>query len=178
MTTAQLTVWTGTLILTLLAASLDWRARRIPNWLTVPGFFFGISLHTVLSGWRGTLLALEGAALALAILLIPVLMRLLGAGDWKLMGAVGAFVGPIMFLFVLLASVLVSGVMGVALMMWKNQVGNTFRKISVLVRGVWAFGLKPNPQASLDTPDSLKMPYGVAVAAGTVLCFCVARWFV
>lgn len=176
MSTGQLTVWIATLILTLLAGSLDLRSRRIPNWLTVPGFFAGIALHTVLSGWRGTLLALEGAGLALAILLIPVLMRLLGAGDWKLMGAVGAFVGPMMLLFVLLASVLVSGVMAVVHVLGKRRVKETFQKMIVLVRGVWAFGLRTNPQASLDTPDSLKLPYGVAVAAATVLCFCAARW--
>jgi prepilin peptidase CpaA len=176
MSTAQLTVWIATLVLTLLAGSLDWRARRIPNWLTVPGFFVGIALHVVLSGWRGALFALEGAGLALLILLVPVLMRLLGAGDWKLMGAVGAFVGPAMLLFVMLASVLVSGVMAVAHMIAKGHVKTTFRKMIVLVRGVLAFGLKVNPQASLDTPDSLKLPYGVAVAAGTVMCFCAALW--
>jgi prepilin peptidase CpaA len=178
MSTGQLTVWIATLTLTLLAGSLDWRSRRIPNWLTVPGFLLGIALHAVLSGWRGALFAVEGAGLALAILLIPVLMRLLGAGDWKLMGAVGAFVGPVMLLFVLVASVLVSGVMAVFHVLAKQRVKETLRNMKVLVRGVWAFGLKANPKASLDTPGSLKLPYGVAVAAGTVVCFCAARWLV
>ena len=176
MSTGQLTVWIATLTLSLVAGLLDWRSRRIPNWLTVPGFFLGIVLHAVLGSWRGALFALEGAGLALALLLVPVLMRLLGAGDWKLMGAVGAFVGPIMFLFVLLASVLISGVLGVAHMIGKHRVKETFQKMVVLVRGVFAFGLKVNPQASLDTPGSLKLPYGVSVAAATVVCFCAARW--
>jgi len=106
-------IWTLTLALTLSAALLDWRSRRIPNWLTVPGLLIGVGTHSVLTGWHGTLFALEGAALALVLLIPLVLLRALGAGDWKLMGAVGAFLGPILFLFVLLGSIFVSGIMAV-----------------------------------------------------------------
>jgi prepilin peptidase CpaA len=176
MNTDQLTIWILTLAFTSLAGLLDWRSRRIPNWLTVPGFFLGIALHAVLSGWRGALFALEGAGLALALLLVPVLMRALGAGDWKLMGAVGALMGPIMFLFVLLASFFVSGLMAAVHMIRMRRVKETFRNMLVLVRGVLAFGLKVNPQVSLDNPHSLKLPYGVAVAAATLVCFCAVRW--
>lgn len=176
MSTGQLLIWIPTLILTVSAGVLDWRSRRIPNWLTVPSFFLGIILHAVLGGWRGTLFAVEGAGLALGLLLVPVLMRLLGAGDWKLMGAVGAFTGPAMFLFVLLASVLVSGVIAIVHMLQMRRVKETLRNMLVLVRGFAAFGIKPNPRVSLDNPGSLKLPYGVAVAAATILCFCAARW--
>jgi hypothetical protein len=57
-----------------------------------------------------------------------------------------------------------------------RRVKETFRNMVVLVRGVLAFGLKVNPQVSLDNPHSLKLPYGVAVAAATLVCFCAARW--
>lgn len=178
MSTAQLLVWIPTLVLTVVAGFVDWRSRRIPNWLTVPGFFAGITVHFALGGWRGAQLAVEGAGLALVLLLAPVLMRLLGAGDWKLMGAVGAFTGPAMFLFVLLASVLISGVIAVIYMAQLHRVKETLSNLWVLIRGFVVFGLKPNPRVSLDNPRSLRLPYGVAVAAGTVLCFCAARWVV
>src|SRR5712671_8035569 len=110
-------IWIFTLALTISAALLDWRSRRIPNWLTVPGLIFGVAVNSALTGWHGTRLALEGAILALVLLLPLVLLRALGAGDWKLMGAVGAFLGPLMFLFVLLGSILVSGLMAVVEMM-------------------------------------------------------------
>src|SRR6266478_84904 len=106
-------IWILTLALTLSAALLDWRSRRIPNWLTVPGLLIGVGTHSLLTGWHGTLFALEGAALALVLLIPLVLLRALGAGDWKLMGAVGAFLGPILFLFVLLGSIFASGIMAV-----------------------------------------------------------------
>jgi hypothetical protein len=46
----------------------------------------------------------------------------------------------------------------------------------VLVRGFISFGLRTNPEISLDNPRLLKLPFGVAVAISTVACFCAARW--
>ena len=168
-------IWTLTLALTAIAAVLDWRSRRIPNWLTVPGFFLGVTVHTLSRGWHGTLFALEGAGLALLLLLTPVLLRYLGAGDWKLMGAVGAFVGPLMLLFVLFGSILLSGLMGVVQMLRAHRVVETLRNMILLVRGFFSLGPKGSAQPSLDNPNSLKLPFGVAVAMATILCFCVAR---
>ena len=91
MNTIQI-IWTLTLVLTVMAAYTDLRERRIPNWLTVTGFSMGVAVHAWLGGSRGALTSLEGAGLALVILLPLVLVRGLGAGDWKLMGAVGACV--------------------------------------------------------------------------------------
>ena len=169
-------IWALTLALTLSAALLDWRSRRIPNWLTVPALLLGVTAHTLFNGWHGALFALEGAGLALLLLLTPVLTRLLGAGDWKLMGAVGAFLGPLMLLIVLFGSILISGLMALVQMYRSHRVVETLRNMVVLVRGVFAFGLKANAQASLDAPHALKLPFGVAVAMATIICFCAARW--
>jgi prepilin peptidase CpaA len=168
-------IWTMTLVLTLSAALLDWRSRRIPNLLTVPGFLLGVAAHAAFGGWHGVLFALEGAGLALLLLLTPVLMRLLGAGDWKLMGAVGAFVGPLMLLIVLLGSILVVGLMGLVQIVRAHRVAETLRNMWVLARGLFAFGVRPNVQVSLDNPYSLKLPFGVAVAMATIISFCAAR---
>jgi len=172
----QATIWAFTIGVTLLAAIVDFRTHKIPNWLTVSAFVAGLTLRTVLSSWPGAKASLEGAGLALVLLLPLVLMRALGAGDWKLMGAVGAFVGPIMFLFVLLGSVLVSGLMAMVEMMRTRRVKETFGNLVVLVQGFFSFGLRAHPQISLDNPALLKLPFGVAVAIATLACFCAARW--
>jgi prepilin peptidase CpaA len=169
-------IWTLTLALTFLAALLDWRSRRIPNWLTVPGLLSGVLIHALIGGWHGTLFALKGAGLALLILLPLVIMRALGAGDWKLMGAVGAFVGPVMFLFVLLGSIFASGIMAVVQVLRMGRVTETLRNMVTLVRGFFSFGLKKNPEISLDNPRLLKLPFGVAVAAATLVCFYAANF--
>ena len=168
-------IWTLTLALTISAALLDWRSRRIPNWLTVPGFVSGVTLHIVLNGWHGLRFALGGGALALILLLPLVLVRALGAGDWKLMGAVGAFLGPVLFLFVFFGSVLASGIMALVQIYRAGRVVETFRNMWILIKGFFAFGLKKNPQISLDNPRLLKLPFGVAVAAATIVCFWAAH---
>jgi len=171
-------IWILTLALTILAALLDWRSRRIPNWLTVPGLLSGVVVHALIAGWHGALFALEGAGLALILLLPLVALRALGAGDWKLMGAVGAFVGPVMFLFVLLGSILASGLMAIVQVYRTGRVMETLKNMVTLVRGFFTFGLKRNPQISLDNPRLLKLPFGVAVAAATLVCFYAANFMV
>jgi prepilin peptidase CpaA len=172
----QQTIWIFTIGLTFVAAFVDFRERRIPNWLTVPAFFAAVTLRTVLFGWPGAKTALEGAGLALALLLPLVLLRAFGAGDWKLMGAIGAFLGPMMFLFVLVGSILVNGVVALVEMMRTRRVRETFNNLRVLVQGFFTFGLRANPKISLDNPELLKLPFGVAVAIATVACYCAARW--
>ena len=174
--TPQETIWMFTIGVTLLAAWVDFRTRKIPNWLTVSAFILGVGIRTVLGGWPGAKASLEGAGLALVLLLPLVLMRALGAGDWKLMGAVGAFLGPVLFLFVLVGSIFVSGLMAIVEMMRTQRVKETFHNLFVLVRGFISFGLRANPDISLDNPRLLKLPFGVAVAISTLACFCAARW--
>jgi prepilin peptidase CpaA len=169
-------IWALTILLTAVAAFVDFRTRKIPNWLTVPAFVAGLTLRTALLGWPGAKSALEGTGLALVLLLPLVLMRALGAGDWKLMGAVGACLGPLMFLFVLLGSILVSGIMAVVEMARTRKIRETFHNLYVLVQGFFSFGLRAHPQISLDNPELLKLPFGVAVVISTVGCYCAARW--
>jgi prepilin peptidase CpaA len=173
---AQQTIWIFALGVTLLAGWVDFRTRKIPNWLTVPGLILGIGMHILLAGWPGAKASLEGAGLALVLLLPFVSLRGLGAGDWKLMGAVGAFLGPLMFLFVLLGSILVSGLMAIVAILRTQRLTETLCNMWVLVRGFFSFGLRANPKISLDNPMLLKVPFGVAVAVSTLICFCAARW--
>ena len=146
----------------------DLRSRRIPNWLTVPGLAIGIAVNTVLGGWSGLKASLLGAALGLGLLLPFVLLRALGAGDWKLAGALGSFTGPAMLIDLLLASVFVAGLMAVALVIYKGRVLQTLRNIGHILVSLVTFRL-PGSRVSLDNPDSLKVPYGVALALTVML---------
>jgi prepilin peptidase CpaA len=169
-------IWIYTLAVTLIAAWTDWRTRRIPNWLTVPALVLGIGVNTLAAGWPGARASLEGAGLALIILFPFVLKRGLGAGDWKLMAAIGAFLGPLLFLLALLGSVLVCGLMAIVHLIRMGQVMTTLRNMVVLVRGVFSFGFRSHPEISLDNPKLLKLPFGVAAAIATVICYCATRW--
>lgn len=168
-------IWISTLAFSFPAGVIDWRTRKIPNWLTVSGLVMGIAMHVWFGGWPGALVSLEGAGLALAILLPLVMLRALGAGDWKLMGAIGALLGPMMMLFVLLASFAVTAAMAVFRIMQTGKMMSTLRNIVTLVKGFATFGLKPNPQISLDNPALIKVPFGVGAAIGTLICFVAAQ---
>jgi prepilin peptidase CpaA len=169
-------VWAVTLVFVACSAVLDGRTRRIPNWLTVSGVATGVVVHGALGGWRGVLVALGGAGLGLAVLLPLVLLRALGAGDWKLMGALGALVGPQMLWFVLVASVLVAGVMALIVTIRAQRVRETLHNMGLIIMGVLTLGIRTHPEISLDNPGMLKLPFGVAAAIGTLICFVAAHW--
>jgi prepilin peptidase CpaA len=161
--------------LALWAGALDWRYRRIPNWLTVPGLLAGIAVNAVASGWSGAKSSLLGAGLGLAVLLPFVLIKALGAGDWKLIGALGACVGPTRLIAVLIGSMFVAGVMALVLIIYKGRVRQAFGNIVRMIGAFLALHL-PGPEVSLDNPESVKIPFGVAVAV-TMLFFVLRHAF-
>jgi prepilin peptidase CpaA len=158
----------GAMVLAMVAGWTDYRSRRIPNWLTVGGFAIGVGLNVAASGWSGLKLSLLGTGLGLLLLLPFVLLRSLGAGDWKLAGALGAFVGASALLNLLLVSVFVTGLMAAALIVYKRRVRQTLRNMGHLIASLVTFRM-PGAEVSLDNPESLKVPYGVALALTVVL---------
>jgi prepilin peptidase CpaA len=79
--------------ITLAAAFLDMRTRRLPNWFTVPVCIGGLLFHVITSGTTGLVTALGGFATGFGILLVLWLIGGGGGGDVKLMGALGAWLG-------------------------------------------------------------------------------------
>jgi prepilin peptidase CpaA len=155
-------------LVALVAGWTDWRSRRIPNWLTVPGAILGLAANTLAQGWPGMKSSLEGVGLGLLLLLPLVVARALGAGDWKLVGAIGAILGPHDLLLVLAAAVLIAGVMAMALVIYKKRLGQTLRNIGSLLLALLT-GHPGERSISLDNPESLKVPFGVAVAVAVIV---------
>jgi prepilin peptidase CpaA len=158
----------GMVLLAFLAGVTDLLRRRIPNWLTVPALAVGVAANTFFGGWSGLKTSLLGALVGLGLLLPFVLLRSLGAGDWKLAGALGAFTGPTLLVDLLLLSVFVAGMMAMMLIIYKGRVREALRNIAHIVVSLVTFQL-PGHRVSLDNPDSLKVPYGVALALSVLL---------
>src|ERR1700694_3702317 len=165
--------WIPAVLLAIGAGILDWRYRRIPNWLTVSGLAAGVAVHTILYRWPGLKAALLGTLLGLGLLLPFVLVRSLGAGDWKLAGALGACLGPRQLLSVLMGTILVAGVMALAVVIWKGRLKRTLVNIAHLLAALFSLRM-PGSEVSLDDPQSTKIPFGVAVAL-TVLFYGMGR---
>jgi prepilin peptidase CpaA len=166
--------WILAVILALIAGLGDLRTRRIPNRLTVPALLTGIAVNVWLSGWHGLAMSLEGAGIGLGLLLPVVLLRGLGAGDWKLMGALGAMVGPGMTITILIVSVCLAAGWGVVEMFRQHRVKSTLLNLWELVHGFVVFGLKPNPNISIDAPPLIKLPFGAVTAVATALALSAA----
>jgi len=158
----------GALVLASIAAVTDFRSRRIPNWLTVPALVVGVTANSFFNGWGGLKTSLLGTLVGLGVLLPFVLLRSLGAGDWKLAGALGAFTGPGLLIDLLLLSIFVAGMMAVILIIYKGRVRETLRNIGHILVSLVTFQL-PGHRVSLDNPESLKVPYGVALALSVML---------
>ena len=164
------------LALAVVAAVIDVRQRRIPNWLTSPALVMGVLLRWFFFGWRGLGSALAGCALAGGVVFLFYLVRAMGAGDVKLLAAIGSLVGPSNAVVVLAATAISGGVLALLYVVFRRRVGATLRNVgSVLTFHSWN-GLKAHPELNLDNPSALRMPYGLAIATGTLYAFLTVWW--
>ena len=83
------------LILMSIALVIDVRERRIPNWLTGLVFVTGMT-NAVWNGHPTSVAsALLGLAVGVAILIVPFIVNAVGGGDFKLLAAIGTWLGPV-----------------------------------------------------------------------------------
>src|ERR1700712_422001 len=117
----------------LAAAATDLRTRRIPNWLTLSGVCVGLLLNWAAGGSAGLLNSVGGMCLGFASYFVLYCLRAMGAGDVKLMAAVGALVGPARWVTVFVASSLAAGLLALLLMVWKRRVSETLWNMFFIV---------------------------------------------
>jgi len=163
--------WGVVLVAAGTGAILDGVWRRIPNGLTAPVLVGGLAWAAWVGGWAG----LADSAAACALLAAPYVLLFLwgggGAGDAKLMGALGAWLGLVSGM-VVLASVAAAGVViGAG---WALAQGR-FRTVAARVgQVVWQWALwamtfgrfKPDPAPAASAAGATKMPYGIAILVG------------
>ena len=153
----------------------DYRSRRIPNWLTVSGLVLGIVANSWLRGWPGAQDSLVGAGLGLAMLLPFVLMRIFGEGDWKFVGALGSCLGARNLLTVLALAILVNGLMAAIMVVRKERVRETTDNVRRMLSGFLTLHL-PGSDLTLDNPELVKVPFGMAVAIAVILYMSRQAW--
>ena len=157
----------------LLGAIRDVKTRRIPNWLTYSAFLAGLLLRACFGGWHGVWYGFLGGLVGGGIFLLFFLVGGMGAGDVKLMAAVGSLAGwdhignsPAVVIIVL-ACAIAGGVLALIYMVFRRRVGSTLKNVWFLVRHHMLFGVQSHPDINLHDPNAIKMPYALAIAAGT-----------
>ena len=159
---------------TLIAAVTDLQARRIPNWLTGPLFLAGIAWAGWQGGWVG---ATESLAAAVALALPFVLLFLFaggGAGDAKLMGAVGAWLGLINGAAALVAVSMAGIVLAVSVALAKGRGREVAGNVGAIVTGWVGMAVARQAPVVVNDADPARtkaqtVPYGVAICAGVLI---------
>lgn len=164
------------LVLAITAAIFDVQQRRIPNRLTYPAMVIGVVLRTIFFHWKGLSSAIVGTLLLGGIMFVFYAVRAMGAGDVKLMAAIGSLVGPAHGLVVLLATAIVGGVLAVAYAAFRGRMRTTFKNMCSVILFHARTGLQTHPELNLDNPATLRLPYGLAIAAGTLYAVLAMRW--
>jgi prepilin peptidase CpaA len=166
-------------VLLLLATREDIRSHRIPNLLVLAGVVLGVALNGLLPegygfnsitpGGLGWLAALKGLVLGLAVLLPIYLLRAMGAGDVKLMGMVGAFLGAGDLIGALIATLIAGGVIALVAALWSRQFMNLLLNIKMMLFGGLLKMSTGRPPLMNDMPLSVgQLPYAVAITTGTL----------
>ena len=165
-------------VLVILAAIWDIRWRRIPNWLTLSGLVLGIGLSWFL-GYPGVRSSLQGLGLAFGVYFVLYLLHGMGAGDVKLMAAVGATAGMMNWLGILFLTSVIGAAAALLLVLIKGRlrgtVFNLLRIIGSLGRGHAPY--KDNPDLDIASSAALRLPHGAMIALGTLgFLAAAARW--
>lgn len=155
----------------LIAAYHDIRWRKIPNWLVLAGLAAGLIGNLWLRGLPGLALGLGGFVLASIIYFPLYLLKGIGAGDVKLMAALGMIVGPRQWVLLFLFAALLGMIAGLFLAKAKSRLLTTLKNTGLLVKELAALRTphEAHEQLQLHHPEALRMPHGVAVAAGTII---------
>jgi len=120
-------------VLVILAAIWDVRTRRIPNWLTLSGVVLGVALNTFLFEINGLWFSLKGLGVAFGVYFVLYLLHAMGAGDVKLMAAVGAAAGPGNWLGILVLTSVAGAVAGLLLVAFKGRFRKTLGNLGILI---------------------------------------------
>jgi len=153
-----------------LAGIYDIRFRKIPNWLNVTGVILGLVTNAVLGGRHDLFQALLGMLLALAVYLPLYAIRGMGAGDVKLMAAIGALAGPWNWLVIFLASSVAGGIASVVLVSLNKRLSETCWNLRFVVSELLHARLpfKGNPQLDIRHKQALRMPHGAIIASAAI----------
>ena len=150
-----------------LSLRYDFTCRRIPNWLTGACLFAGLAFSFLASNVTGLGSSLLGAMAGLVVMLPLYVVRAMGAGDVKLMAAVGAFLGPMPTLGAALLTFAAGGLLSVIVALWSRSLTRVLNNLRLM--GMIALTARSSGFSIRDVQTTGRLPYALAIAVGTGL---------
>lgn len=170
LTPVDLAITGATSLLLLICVATDLRQHRIYNAVTVPFAALGLGLNIYAQGAMGIAFSLGGLLLGLAVFFLSALLgRVLGAGDCKLLAAVGALQGPQLLLWCILYSLLAGGLFAAVIALRRGILASSFGRVW---RSLYMRVFMRLPMDITESPEQTRLPYAVAIGVGTL----VAVW--
>ena len=166
------------LAMLLAAAVFDVLYRRIPNWLTLGGVVAGLVMNIVGGPpVAGLLFSLAGLGVAFGIYVALYALRAMGAGDVKLMAAIGALVGWQRWFGIFFVTALIGGAMALILLLARRRLKHTLFNVGFILSEMKSLRPAYLAKEELDVRNkkALGLPHGAVIAVSTVfyLALCV-----
>ncbi len=149
-----------------IACVSDVTSSRIPNAITFAGAVLALAFHALAASGSGAPHAAAGFVAGLATLFPIFALGAMGAGDVKLMAATGAWLGWKAILFVALYASLAGGVLAIIVALHSGYLATALRNVRSLVTYWWVSGVRPLPALTLESRNSARLPYALAIAGG------------
>lgn len=159
-------------IILTVAVITDIRSYRIPNWLTFPSMLFGICYHTSTNGFHGLVFCMAGLLLGICFLMPFYIAAGMGAGDVKLMGAIGVFLGPGGVFVAFIATAIIGGIYSIILLKLNGMLKGTIIRYRVMLTTL-LFTSSLNYIPPEKEAKKLFMAYGVAIFIGTSIALII-----
>ena len=153
------------------ASWVDYAERRVPNWLNLTLILVGFAVQAWFFGWSGISAGFLGMLTGFGLLIIPWLMHGMGAGDVKLMAAIGVWFGPLLTFYSFALGAVIGGVTAIVMIVSTGRLRMACSNLNVI------FAKCTNPQTLFTEFGSAKsfgttsqlLPYGVPLTAGTLV---------
>jgi prepilin peptidase CpaA len=142
-----------------IAVVTDLHDRKIYNVLTLPTMLLGIAINIFMNGSLGLLVAVSGLLLGATLFLVPVALLGRGAGDLKLLAALGALGGPVFVFWTALWTGVAGGIFALGVLIYRRRFGVVLADLALDV------GAGQFPVAR----SNIRLPYAVPIAAGAVM---------
>ncbi len=155
--------------LAVVACGWDLRTRRIPQTLTLGGALCGLAFHLLSGGWNAGVGSVTGWAVGIAIFFVPFALGGLGAGDVKLLGAIGAWLGPMSALWVGLYAGAAGGVLAIFVALTKGYLFEAIGNVGMMLAYWRVNGVRPLPEMTLEHGKGPRLAYAVPILAGTMV---------
>lgn len=167
----------GAVLIASLGAISDLRSARIPNWLTYGGLFAALAVRFVLLGSAGLKGGLAGLLVAGFLFFLLFVIGAIGGGDVKLMACVGAWAGSDRVASVLTAVAFAGGLLAMIYVVFGQGIRQTSRNLIDVVCFHFASGFRSHPVLNVDATRAPRVPFGVAIAMGTMFCAGNSLWW-